>query len=53
MKPRMIRNAAETEVPMMPPTLLNASNLELMADAVAATTIEVTMTILEIRSKMS
>lgn len=31
---------------MMPPILLNAPNLELMAEAVAATTTEVMMTIL-------
>ena len=33
-------------MPMMPPILLNAPNLELMAEAVAATTTEVMMTIL-------
>ena len=42
----MIRNAADTEVPIMPPTLPKASNLSLMADDVAATTIEVIITIL-------
>lgn len=42
----MIRNAAETEVPMIPPILLKVPNLSLMAEEVAATTIEVTTTIL-------
>ena len=42
----MIRNAADTEVPMIPPTLLNEPNLELMAEAVAATTTEVITTML-------
>lgn len=42
----MIRNAADTEVPMIPPTLLNEPNLELMAEAVAATTTDVITTIL-------
>lgn len=42
----MRRKPAETEVPMMPPTRLKAPNFELMADAVAATTMEVTSTIL-------
>ena len=41
-----MRKPAETEVPMMPPILLNAPNLELMAEAVAATTTEVMTTIL-------
>ena len=41
-----MRKPAETDVPMMPPILLNAPNLELIAEAVAATTTEVTMTIL-------
>ena len=41
-----MRKPAETEVPTMPPILLNAPNLELIAEAVAATTMEVTMTIL-------
>ena len=44
--PSIIRKPAETEVLIMPPTLLNAPNLELIADAVAATTTEVMMTIL-------
>lgn len=44
--PRMIRNAAETDVPMIPPILLNTSNLELIADVVAATRIVVIITIL-------
>lgn len=42
----MMRNAAETEVPIMPPTFPKASNLSLIADDVAATTIDVIMTIL-------
>ena len=44
--PRMIRNPADTEVPMIPPVLLKVPNLSLMAEAVAATTIEVIITIL-------
>lgn len=46
MIPRMIRTAAETEVPMIPPILLKVSNLELIADAVAATRMVVIITIL-------
>lgn len=46
MIPRMIRNAAETDVPMIPPILLKVSNLELTADAVPATRIVVIITIL-------
>lgn len=42
----MIRKAADIEVPMMPPTLLNAPNLLLTADAVAATAIDVMITML-------
>ena len=41
-----MRKPAETDVPMMPPILLNAPNLALIAEAVAATTTEVIMTIL-------
>ena len=41
-----MRKPAETDVPMMLLILLNAPNLELMAEAVAATTTEVMMTIL-------
>ena len=41
-----MRKPAETDVPIMSPILLNAPNLELMAEAVAATTTEVMMTIL-------
>ena len=44
--PRMIRNPADTEVPMIPPVLLKVPNLSLIAEAVAATTIEVMITIL-------
>ena len=46
MIPSSMRKLAETEVPMMPPILLNAPNLELIAEAVAATTTEVITTIL-------
>lgn len=46
MTPRMIRKPAEIDVPTMPPTLLKAPNLELMAEAVAATTTDVSITIL-------
>lgn len=46
--PRIIRNEAETDVPMIPPTLLKESNLSLIAEAVAATTIHVTITMLKI-----
>ena len=42
----MMRKIAETEVPIMPPILLKAPNLELMAEAVAATTIDVMITML-------
>lgn len=42
----MMSTAAETDVPMMPPTRLKVPNFELMAAAVAATTIEVMITIL-------
>ena len=45
-RPSIIKNPAETDVPMMPPILLNVPNLELIADAVAATTIDVTTTML-------
>lgn len=51
MIPRMIRKPAETDVPIIPPILLKAPNLELMAEAVAATTIEVTITILGTRKQ--
>lgn len=44
--PRMMRKLADTEVPMMEPILLKAPNLELMAEAVAATTMEVIVTML-------
>ena len=46
MIPSTIRNAAETEDPMMPPTRENASNLVDTAAAVPATTSDVIMTIL-------
>lgn len=45
-RPRTRRNAAETEVPMIPPVELNWSNLLLIAPAVAATTMLVMTTIL-------
>ncbi len=41
-----MRNAAEALVPRIPPILLHEENRELMADAVAATTIDVIKTIL-------
>lgn len=41
-----MRKAALTDVPIMPPTVLKRSNLLDTAAAVAATTIEVMMTIL-------
>lgn len=44
--PKMIKKLADTEVPMIPPTRLKAPNLELMAEAVAATTMDVTTTML-------
>ena len=44
--PSTMRKPAETDVPMIPPILLNAPNLELIAEAVAATTTDVMMTIL-------
>lgn len=43
----MIRNDAETDVPMIPPTLLKESNLSLIAEAVAATTRHVMITMLK------
>jgi len=46
MAPRSSRKAAETEVPMMPPTREKAEKREETAEAVAATTMEVMMTIL-------
>ena len=47
MKPSRIRKAAETEVPIIPPILLNESNLSLMAEVVAATITDVIITILQ------
>ena len=44
----MMRKAAETELPIMPPIVLKAPNFEEMAEAVAATTMEVTTTILQV-----
>lgn len=41
-----MRNVAETEVPMMPPTFEKLSNRLDTADAVAATTMDVMITIL-------
>ena len=43
---RIRRKAAETDVPIMPPMRLKESNLEETAAAVAATVIEVMITIL-------
>lgn len=42
-----MRKAAETELPIIPPTLLKAPNLVETAEAVAATMMEVAMTMLE------
>lgn len=44
--PSRIRKPAEMDVPMIPPILLKSRNLELIAEAVAATITEVRMTIL-------
>lgn len=46
MIPSIMRKPAETDVPMMPPILLNPPTLELIAEAVAATITEVINTIL-------
>lgn len=46
MRPSRIRKAALTEVPMIPPMVLKLSNLDEIAAAVAATTMEVMITIL-------
>ena len=46
MIPSSMRKPAEMDVPMMPPILLNTPNLELIAEAVAATTTEVIRTTL-------
>lgn len=46
MMPSRIRKAADTDVPIMPPTREKLSNLSDTAEAVPATTMEVTMTIL-------
>ena len=46
MRPSRIRKAALTEVPIMPPTVLKLSKREDTAAAVAATTIDVIITIL-------
>lgn len=46
--PSKMRKAAETDVPIMPPIVLKVPNFELMAEAVAATIIEVMTTILGI-----
>jgi phenylpyruvate tautomerase PptA (4-oxalocrotonate tautomerase family) len=42
----MIRNDAETELPIMPPIVLKESNREEMAADVAAVTTDVMMTML-------
>lgn len=44
--PSKMRNAALTDVPIMPPTVLKLSKREETAAAVAATTMEVMITIL-------
>ena len=44
--PSRMRKPAEMDVPMIPPILLKSPNLELIAEAVAATITEVRMTIL-------
>lgn len=46
MIPSNIKNAALTELPMIPPIVLKLSNFDETAAAVAATTMEVTITIL-------
>lgn len=46
MRPSRIRKAALTEVPIIPPTVLKLSKREDTAAAVAATTIDVIITIL-------
>ena len=46
MMPRTMRNPAETEDPIIPPIWLYLSNLSRTVAAVAATTVEVIMTIL-------
>ena len=51
-RPSIIKKLADTDVPIMPPILLNEPNLWLIAEAVAATTIDVTMTMLATRSKL-
>lgn len=46
MRPNKMRKAALTDVPMIPPTVLKLSKRDDTAAAVAATTIDVTMTML-------
>ena len=46
MIPSKIKKAALTELPMIPPIVLKLSNFDETAAAVAATTIDVMMTIL-------
>ena len=46
MRPSRIRKAALTEVPMIPPMVLKLSNLDEIAAAVAATTMDVMITML-------
>ena len=45
--PNKMRKAADTEVPMIPPTREKAPNFFETAEAVAATTMEVMITILD------
>ena len=48
----MIKKLADTDVPIMPPILLKEPNLELIAEAVAATTTDVIMTMLATRRRL-
>ena len=50
--PSIIRKAAETDVPIILPTLLKSPNLELIVEAVAATAMDVTTTILRSVQKL-
>ncbi len=47
----IIRKEAETDVPTIPPTLLKVPNLELIADAVPATAMEMIMTTLQMSER--
>ena len=50
--PKRMRKPAETEVPMIPPICENAPNFFETAEAVAATTMEVIMTILNDKGQL-